>query len=373
MSREPAARTDLDRLLADIVRGGVAGDAAIDVDAQVLLRRAADHGIEALVAARLREESAPAALREVFREAEAAAAVSSALKDLELRRVLDAIAGHGVEVLVVKGAALAQTDYPEPHLRPRVDTDLLVRRGDLERLSAILATIGYQPSTRISTGELVSHQRAFEHLDARGMRHVLDVHWRLANPQIFAAGLDEDALFQRSVAVPALGAHARTPSLPERLLLCTIHRLAHHQGRERLIWLYDVDLLARRASADDWEEILALAAARRMRAVCLSGLLRARDVFATPVPDRVIRQLGEPGDPEPSAAWVDAPQRKLDVLQADLRALPSWRLRFRLLREHAFPPPAFVLDRYRVTRRAWLPALYAHRLMTGVWKWLIAR
>ena len=372
MSSHVAVPPALDDLLAQLVRGETVDAGAEDVAA--LGHRAIAHGVEALVSARLRgQQDVAPALFEAFRDLEAAAGVASALQDRELRRVLDAIGRKGIEVLIVKGAALAHTDYPEPHLRPRVDTDLLVRRHDLEPLTALLATVGYRPSARISTGELVSHQRAFEFRDPRGMQHVLDVHWRLANPQVFAAELDELPLFETAVPVPALGAVARTTVLVERLLLCTIHRLAHHQGRERLIWLHDMDLLARRASADDWKEVVRLASVRRMRAVCLSGLLRAQEAFGTPLPEGDVRSLRVPGESEPSAVWVRSQQRPLDVLQADLRVLPSWRLRLRLLREHAFPPPAFVLDRYRVHRRAWLPALYAHRLMTGLWKWLIAR
>ena len=36
------------------------------------------------------------------------------------------------EHLVFKGTALAYTCYPEPSLRPRLDTDLLIRRADRE-------------------------------------------------------------------------------------------------------------------------------------------------------------------------------------------------------------------------------------------------
>lgn len=373
MNLDGPFRSRLDEVLTRIVRSEPLGDEGA-LDAPALAERAVAHGVEALVDERLRRRSdAPSPLRSLFSDLATAAAVTSALQDRELRRVLATIGRDGLDVLIVKGAALAHTDYPQPHLRPRVDTDLLVRRGDLDALTASLASADYRPSARLSTGELVSHQRAFEHQDVRGMRHVLDVHWRLANPQVFAASLDEPAMFETAVAVPALGPTARTPSLPERLLLCTIHRLAHHQDHERLIWLYDIDLLARRASADEWEEIVRLAFMRRLRGVCLSGLLRAREAFGTPLPEPGILRLRAPADAEPSAAWVRGHQRPLDVLQADLRVLPSWRERVQLLREHAFPPTAFVLERYGVTSRAWLPVLYAHRLMTGLWKWLIAR
>src|SRR5688572_32730630 len=44
----------------------------------------------------------------------------------ELRRVLEAFHCAGISSILFKGAALAYTHYQFPHLRPRLDTDLLV-------------------------------------------------------------------------------------------------------------------------------------------------------------------------------------------------------------------------------------------------------
>jgi hypothetical protein len=58
------------------------------------------------------------------------------------------------------------------------------------------------------------------------------------------------------------------------------------------------------------------------------------------------------------------------VLVSDLKALRSWRARLRLLREHAFPPPAFMRQRYGTTRWWLLPALYVYRFATGAVRWV---
>ena len=47
-------------------------------------------------------------------------------------------------MLLLKGAALAYTLYPEPHLRERCDTDLLLpSREDAERAGRVLQTLSY--------------------------------------------------------------------------------------------------------------------------------------------------------------------------------------------------------------------------------------
>jgi hypothetical protein len=339
-----------------------------------LVALAQAHGVEGLIAARLRDDAdAPPVLRDAFAMLETAAVAAAVVRDRELQRVVTGLGWRRLDVLIVKGAALAQTVYTAPHLRPRVDADLLVRHDSLPRVSCALGELGYRPSARVSTGELVSHQRAFEH-EAAGVSHVLDVHWRLANPQVFAAGFDVEAAFGSAVPLPPLGPHARTLAAPEALLLAAIHRLAHHQEHERLVWLVDIDLLARRATADEWNEVVELARARRVRAVLADGLRRARDLLGTPVPVSVEARLETSGTTdEPSAVYVTTPQRKLQVLRSDLLALPGWAARLQLLKEHAFPAPEFVMDRYGITQRSWLPVLYAHRLATGIWKWLRAR
>ena len=71
------------------------------------------------------------------------------------------------------------------------------------------------------------------------------------------------------------------------------------------------------------------------------------------------------------AGFTERPApHKRDVLLTDIRLLPSWTDRFRLIREHAFPPAAFMRVRYKRQQGWMLPALYAHRLLTGATRWI---
>ncbi len=80
------------------------------------------------------------------------------MRAAELREVLAALAGAGLPVLLLKGAALAYTLYPEPHLRERCDTDLLLpSRDEAERAWRVLQTLGYQRPNAVS-GDLIVHE-----------------------------------------------------------------------------------------------------------------------------------------------------------------------------------------------------------------------
>jgi hypothetical protein len=56
----------------------------------------------------------------------------------------------GVTTLVLKGAALAYTHYPAAYLRPRGDTDLLVKPTDRAMADYALGTLRYKRENSVS-------------------------------------------------------------------------------------------------------------------------------------------------------------------------------------------------------------------------------
>ncbi len=76
--------------------------------------------------------------------------------------------------------------------------------------------------------------------------------------------------------------------------------------------------------------------------------------------------LSNGGAPEPSARYLD--RGRLHHLVTDIRSLSNWPDRLRLAREHLFPPAEYILKKYAVSQRVWLPALYLRRGMQGIWR-----
>lgn len=356
------------RLLAGLLTGAPEHASGHDDDPETLRAAAVEQGIDALVWRRIEHAAGPLeGLRDALYPGVRAAVSREIFLQAELQAVFAALDAAGIPVLVTKGTALAYACYAEPWLRPRADTDLLVRRADVEAAAAVLEARGYSRSVAISTGEHVSHQAAFERRDPNGVRHVLDLHWRIANPQVVAGALAFDALRAGSRGIPALG--GRTPSAADSLALACVHRLAHHQGHERLIWLHDMVTLARTMDMDAWRAFADLAGRQGIAAICLDGLSAARRYFRLPVPPGVEERLAAAAPGEASRIYVDGPVTRRDVLLSDLAHLGTWRARIRLLREHVFPPPAFMRQRYGTHVRWPLPALYLHRFLTGAARW----
>ena len=303
-----------------------------------------------------------------------AAVRSAATRDLfvqrEMRTVLDALAASGVTALVIKGSALAFTVYAKPWLRPRTDTDFLVPYSHVPAATRVLEGCGYARCDAISTGAFVSHQIAFERTDSHGAYHVIDLHWKVANPQVVADALPFDVLWDDAQTAPALGPVARVPSLVGSLLLACIHRLAHHQGHDRLIWLYDLKLLSAALSAEGWGDLRRRAIECGVAGLCLDGLQQAKMRLGASLPAEIEAALIAAAPHESSRMYLAGPVRKRDVLVSDLSALGTWRARMQLVREHLVPAPAFMRKRYGTTARWLLPALYLHRVVTGAYRWV---
>lgn len=333
------------------------------------------HGVQPLLHAQLRSSDAggnwPSDLRQALSDGAASQAVVDMIQEQEIVKVLKALSQSGITPLLMKGVPLAYTHYRSPHLRPRGDADMLIRRADRETAWDVLTGLGYE---RLNTmrGELVSYQSSWNRLDRHGVVHAIDLHWRVNNCQIFAESVSYDELESGSVAIQALGARALGPV--HALLLACMHRVAHvtaswsvndrrHYG-DRLIWLYDIHLLASRMSSQELTEFARLAIDRRLTTICIDGLRHGQRCFATPLPDEVLGALSAAGPPEPSARYLDA--GRLRFMVRDIRSLSNVYDRLRLVREHLFPPAGYMLKKYAVSRRAWLPILYLRRAVQGI-------
>lgn len=337
-----------------------------------LLDLAQQHGVIALLAHRLGSTGVidrwpPAIGAAMIRAARESMLVEEVVR-LEVERILDVLTRAGVNPLLFKGTALAYAHYAAPWLRPRLDTDLLI--PETQRATARLAMeeAGYRTPTFI-TGTLVRHQFHYTRVDRTGVPHTYHFHWKVSNRHAFANLLSIEELERYAVPVLKLCPAARTLDSIRALLVACIHRVAHHWDRERLIWCCDVHLLMNAMEERQLDEFVRIASSKGLGPLCAAEIVRAKDWFKTPVSDAVLDRLTRGGGSESARLFLCGGLRPVDLLLSDLRALPTWLARLRLLREQLFPPADYMLSTHDTSTRALLPALYVHRLATGVWRW----
>ena len=295
-----------------------------------------------------------------------AAAVDDVARTRELVRVASALEAAGCQPIVFKGAALAFTHYRQPWLRSRLDVDVLVAEGSQERASRTLHCLGYERPPFVS-GQLVMYQEPLVRAESGGLEHVVDLHWRVANPQSVSRVLSHAEMLSRAHAIDVPGGRLRVACPADALVLACVHRAAHHQDAQDLLWLFDIHLVARRLSDAEWHAVVNAARAGRVSALCARGLTLAAARFGTVVPAFAWAALGGAPATEPSAVFLQPRLTPAGRLLSDLRAL-GVGAGARLLFEILVPPRTYM----RATQgdAAWLPWLYVRRVVAGAGKWL---
>ena len=314
----------------------------------------------------------PAIVREALHSGALAAGMWEMRDQAVLRSVLEVFAKIGVRPIIFKGAALAYSFYPSPVLRTRADADLLILPRDRVKVANAIGSLGFVGGQGVP-GDIISYQRTYTLNVAGGGVHSIDLHWKISNSQLLSRLFSYEELLNRSTRLSQLYPDALCAGAVDALLLACMHRATHKQnpyyvdglpyyGGDRLIWLYDIDLLARSLTSEQWKSLVRAATEKGLCETTRDALQRAEHYFHVRCPEEVRNALSKTG--EPVAIYLDAGA----IRQAwiDLLAIGGTADRLRFVRELLFPPAAYMGSKYPEARPAWLPWLYARRAIGGV-------
>jgi hypothetical protein len=195
-----------------------------------------------------------------------------------LRMTLQRFAEASIPVIVLKGAALATLVYPAPALRPMGDLDLLVHRGDRERIDEVL--LGLRGAAGFSLLDVRDHifsPRSAERLPATARIPIEDFWERARRVQIEAVAAlvfsPEDLLLHLALDLPMC------PSETDGFV-------GHVQT------LCDIGETCRRyRDAIDWNGLVTRAAAYEVGKQLYYCLHLARELVGAGVPSRALTDL----------------------------------------------------------------------------------
>lgn len=208
-----------------------------------------------------------------------------------LESVLFLLSDHGIQVVLIKGAALAHVAYESLAERPMVDLDLLVEPDRAREARHLLLNHGWSwPSDRFPDEmyERHFHLPPLKHDD--GTDAVLEIHTDLF-PEGHPFAFGGDDVRRRSCVRSVRGVTARVPDPVDHLLYVCIHFAWNHR-MERGAWrtFRDVSLLAD-DSEFSWDEFARRAIDARAASCCYWTLLLARGMGRIPVPTGVLTPL----------------------------------------------------------------------------------
>jgi len=171
-----------------------------------------------------------------------------------LAQILDAYRNAGIEVLVLKGAALAHISYPQPGLRPMRDIDLLVRKSQMWQAQSVLEELGFNAPQRFP-GKEAHHHLAVAGKQVEGFQVSVEVHHNLFLERIKQSmSFEELSTDPLPFTLPS-GIQARTLGYEDMLWHICLH-IAQISQSFRLIWVVDVVGFAEKFVTEiDWRRV----------------------------------------------------------------------------------------------------------------------
>jgi hypothetical protein len=297
-----------------------------DTNWEILLVLAEQNGVLLLVYRSLLASGAdmPGFFRDAARECRAAAESLGA----ELEALLHNFAENDIEVLPLKGPALALALYGDVALRQSNDVDLLVRRGDFQRGEALLLRCGFT-----ALGAPSEYDRRF----LRGGL-LIELHFEVASPRFFP--FDIDGIWSRSRGVDFCGKPARAMSNIDLVLYLCAHGLKH--GFSRLIWILDLARALQALEPHECRELMRQAQRQGLRPWLLIGCEVVRTMFPQQLPIELETAIAAPPEAlkraRRAAARLFSADQQVVVndyrgfyLQAEPNPLKRWQYRLRYL------------------------------------------
>ncbi|HEV8335180.1 MAG TPA: nucleotidyltransferase family protein [Candidatus Polarisedimenticolia bacterium] len=202
-------------------------------------------------AAARQPDAVPADLLPGLKEASRKTLVDNLVLLRALREVASALAEEGTGFVLLKGVSLLSFLYPEIHLRPMTDLDLLIREKDWPKVAETLGARGCRlPSDE---EERYYRERWYHQLvETPGPPSCyVEFHWNLESVE--RSRIDPDELIRDAVPCEIEGQRFLR-LCDDHLLLHLATHLAHHHADPALLWTEDLRRLLQRGNLD-WERL----------------------------------------------------------------------------------------------------------------------
>jgi len=298
----------------------------------------------------------------------------STLLFTELDKILPVFQHNNIPVVLVKGASLACSLYPERDLRPMMDVDCLVPWADHQQALQLLGRMGYHEDARDQVPGL--HAMSDYHANLKGgpgKRVIFELHWGLvASPLAWYAAPIQ--WFWEHTEPWNANCCARQLTPLAHLLYQSAHTMLQHGGNQiLLIWLYDIHLLIQ-SGLVDWQALVEHAAHLRWGGVVEQALRMTQTAFDTRLPEGLLDQLAQVADPEVTRLVAFKQQFGGVRLLYDwysllaLRGLPRLRYMIGMI----FPNSAYIRWRYQ-PHPSWVwPFYYPYRWIRMIVEGILA-
>lgn len=274
----------------------------------------------------------------------------------ELKNILRLAGETGIDIILLKGAALIAQVYKNPALRPMTDIDILVCPLQFPAVKKLLNDIGYEDVSR-GPEDFVKY--------VGGKLIDIDVHTGLINLTRIpsrAAGLrlDYDSLKQGASRIEFDGESVFILSPEDCLIDLSVHLVLHH-GMDGLLWFLDVFYFLGSGTQINWDVVVRRARECGADKFLYLTLYYVKEKFGANTPVDAIERLKVPlgfMEKKVFADLLNGRAHSYSKFVFSINAAGSMAEKMSLLRQLLLPSLSVLEGKYR--RRGFLPLYFAH-------------
>ncbi len=287
------------------------------------------------------------------------------------RQTASAFEQAKIPAIWLKGIGLAHTYYPEPHLRPMSDLDVLVPPNRMTDARNALLLAGFTPAEQdfFELGGFTQQARHHEIFQDRFGKVKLELHFRLLVPSLHYQ-MEEGDLdwFWLQAEELAPGRPLFQVLKPEaNLLHLCAHAVLQNQGKNiDLLHLFDLHLLIT-SNTLNWEQVFEKAAELRWTYAVEIALGTLPLLFGTKLSDGLLNNLIQyrtPDEPVPAMLDQDRNTPRWDEWRQAFGRMTIFE-RLRLIWATLFPPAAFFRRQYHLPPGSLLLPYYISHFLNG--------
>lgn len=202
---------------------------------------------------------------------------------------IQALRQAGIDVMLLKGAAVTLSYYQNYGLRPMGDFDLMVRFKDVSAAIEILTENGWKsefPMHGKLGQNILTYTHAMHFKDNSGLD--LDFHWHLSPLCVDSAA--DSSFWSDSITAKFDSVDARLLNPADQLLHICVHGLTCSRIPS-IHWIPDSMEIIRKDNEFDWNRLLLQAQERRLTLYVRSALNYLVDKFEVAVPRDVLKEM----------------------------------------------------------------------------------
>ncbi|RZB30197.1 MAG: hypothetical protein SRB1_02477 [Desulfobacteraceae bacterium Eth-SRB1] len=273
-----------------------------NIDWDVFLEKARNEGISPIVFSRLPEVTKhydiSKYVTEELKKDYYLSATKNALIFEELKIVLALFNQSKLQVIVMKGAALAETVYGNPALRPMSDVDLLVKKENLRQADELLKKVGYSPADRsVDNVDFTStYLTTLDYRNPAKNSPSFHVHWHFVNSTIpnesYIGHIKMDNIWQDAVKTIIADTETWVMAPHHLLIHLSEHALRVTHSLNKLSYFCDIDrAINYYGKGLDWDLLIQDTLKFNLNKMVYTTLYFSRYFIKANVPEDVLLKL----------------------------------------------------------------------------------